>query len=99
MEAEPLQHPGNLSAGFPMEELAKHFIGKSVEIEFPSRNRFQEAPILPVKEIESSVRSFSLSDRSGHFVQISGVGSRIFQSANKLQIAAVGRSQQFYQNR
>jgi hypothetical protein len=84
---------------FAMQDTLKIAVLESADIELAPNNGTKKIKVVTVKEIEPSITSIIIFDRSGYFVQVFDSARRVINSRDKLDISAIGCFHQFDQNR
>ncbi len=99
MFSKAFKKTGNLMRILIVKVRSHVSVLKTTDIELASANGLKKVQILSVEEIETTIRSFSLSSGFRNLFQVFEGGSRIVDGRNKLEIAPVGSPHQIAENR
>ena len=95
--AEPFQEAGYLTAVQFRQIAAACFVLESADVEFAANDGAEQGFVVGVEQVETGIAAAFLFGGWGEFIELVPPGARIFDSREELQIAAVGRFQQFAQ--
>jgi hypothetical protein len=99
MGTKAFEHSSDLLACFADEVFLNSAIAQTADIEFAPYHGLEQIQILAVEQVEAANASPLIVDGSRHLFEIFGGRSRIIEGREKVEVASVGRPEQFGQRR